>query len=91
MEILLSGKFRYFLDTKSYIGEGSNARIFKAFRDNQKDQLFAVKKLDLNHNKWKHIDAEIEIHSKLFHPNIIRLVDTIEGENSIYLVFEFAS
>ena len=51
MEILLSGKFRYFLDTKSYIGEGSNARIFKAFRDNQKDQLFAVKKLDLDHNK----------------------------------------
>lgn len=91
MEILLSGKFRYFLDTKSYIGEGSNAWIFKAFWENQKEQVFAVKKLDLNQNKWKHIDAEIEIHSCLIHPNIIRLVDTAESENSIYLVFEFAS
>jgi serine/threonine protein kinase len=55
----------------------------------------AIKKIDKQSLANKKIKAtllrEVEIHKKLGHENIIRLYTSVEDDNFIYLVLEYAA
>lgn len=73
------------------VGEGTYGEVFKA-RDNITNEFVALKKVRLE-NETQGIPAtsmrEISALKELEHPNIVKLVDLICGENKLYLVFEF--
>ncbi|GFS93612.1 hypothetical protein NPIL_702271 [Nephila pilipes] len=75
------------------LGRGGFATVYKArclkrgFRD-----LIAIKEINKKDENWrkhkKFVHKEIEIHSTLHHQNIVKLYNTFEDEDYIYLVLE---
>ena len=88
--ILLKGK-------KILIGDGSFSKVFLYQHKNSKIK-YAIKKMNIlsfikkTNNKNLILD-EINIQSKIFHPNIIRLYNYFRDKNktNIFLILEYAS
>lgn len=85
-------KQNYQIDSHTHVlGTGAFGKVFKTHNKHNKDHLVAIKVM----NKAKladHLDAiqeEIEILTKLDHPNIVRYYETYIDEKYIYLVMEF--
>ena len=70
------------------LGKGGYGKVFQV-RNKNTGQLFACKKLSkLNVNNLIKFRREINILVKMDHPNIIKLYDVFESQNSLYLIME---
>lgn len=85
-------KQNYQIDNNTQVlGSGAFGKVFKTFNKHNKNHHVAIKVL----NKAKlqdHLQAiqeEIEILTKLDHPNIVRYYETYIDEKYIYLVMEY--
>ena len=79
--VIISGKI---------IGEGTSSYIYKG---NYKNKLVAVKTIKkewLSETDFENINSEINIHSKLNHKNIIKLINKYENPENIKIVLEHA-
>ena len=76
------------------IGTGSFGQVFLA-RNNQDKKMYAIKHMQ-KENLYKYLNcldpiyAEIDIHSRINHPNIVKLLYVVETEVSFDLVMEYA-
>ncbi|KAI9889015.1 MAG: hypothetical protein M1814_006073 [Vezdaea aestivalis] len=75
------------------IGKGAFAMVFKASRRSD-GKLFAVKELDKKAFKKANVieinvSSEVQIMSKLSHPNIVQYVECIDKPNFMYIIMEF--
>ena len=70
------------------LGKGGYGKVFQV-RQKISNKLFACKKLSkLNINNLIKFRREIDILMKMDHPNIIKLYDVFESQNSLYLIME---
>ena len=70
------------------LGKGGYGKVFQV-RNKKTGQLYACKKLSkLNVNNLIKFRREINILVKMDHPNIIKLYDVFESQNSLYLIME---
>ena len=70
------------------LGKGGYGKVFQV-RNKKNGQLYACKKLSkLNVNNLIKFRREINILVKMDHPNIIKLYDVFESQNSLYLIME---
>ena len=75
-------------DFTKKIGKGNFGKVFQV-RNKKTDKLYACKKLSkLNINNLIKFKQEINILMKMDHPNIIKLYEVFESENSLYLIME---
>uniref|UniRef100_T1HI71 non-specific serine/threonine protein kinase n=1 Tax=Rhodnius prolixus TaxID=13249 RepID=T1HI71_RHOPR len=74
------------------IGEGSFGRVYKV-KSRASDEIAALKlitKCGRSQRELTNLRKECEIQRRLFHPNIIKMLDSFETENEIAVVTEFA-
>ena len=70
------------------LGKGGYGKVFQV-RQKMTNKLFACKKLSkMNINNLIKFRREIDILMKMDHPNIIKLYDVFESQNSLYLIME---
>ncbi|XP_012289017.1 cyclin-dependent kinase 2 [Orussus abietinus] len=73
------------------IGEGTYGVVYKA-KDKLTGKLVALKKIPLE-TESEGVPStairEISLLKELVHPNVVQLLDVVEGEKHLYLVFEF--
>ncbi|KAI5707137.1 hypothetical protein M8J75_014935 [Diaphorina citri] len=83
--------FLYDYEIQEQIGKGGFATVFRA-KNYKKNQDVAVKVINWQLMKERKFEEkvlqEIEIHSKLCHPNVIKLLDHFSYSDNIYLVLE---
>lgn len=91
------GDYEY--DETKILGTGSFATVYKGINVKTHQQV-AIKKIDIEYlkrNLGKHniehiienIISEIKVMQLLHHPNIIKLIEHIEINNTIYLIVEY--
>ena len=69
------------------LGKGSFGKVFQV-RNKSTNKFYACKKISkLNMNKAQ-FQKEIEILMRMDHPNIIKLYEVFESDNSMYLIME---
>lgn len=82
------------------LGHGSYATVYKAYnrvlRQNGTREVLAIKciprsKICINQNAQDNMIREIDILKKLYHPNIVRLIDFLWDKENIYLVLEYCN
>lgn len=72
------------------IGKGAYSTVYKAYH-NDLSKIFAVKEINISIHK-KNIERfreEIFLMNKFDHQNILKLYETIEDDNYIYLILEY--
>ena len=70
------------------LGKGGYGKVFRV-KNKTTNKFFACKKLSkLNINNLEKLQNEIDILMKMDHPNIIKLYEVFESENSLYLIME---
>jgi len=73
------------------LGSGAFGKVFKTYNKHDPDHLVAIKVM--NKAKLKdHLDAiqeEVDILTRLDHPNIVKYYETYIDEKYIYLVMEY--
>ena len=81
--------------TERILGNGASS-VVRECKNRRTGELCAVKVI--NKNKFEsaprvveNFKKEVDILSKLDHPNIIRFIDFVEDESSIYIVLELAA
>lgn len=81
----------YDWEHKEHLGSGTFGDVFQA-RKKDDSSLVAIKVLDRRRDTYnkERIKQEIIILSKLNHQNVIRLIETIDSTNCLYLVYEYA-
>ena len=74
------------------IGKGSFGTVLKA-KEIASGNIVAVKKINLNNSKknYETIIKEVNVLKGLNHPNIVRYLNYIEEDMSIYIIMEFLS
>ena len=75
-------------DCTKKLGKGGFGKVFQV-RNKKTNKLCACKKLSkLNINDLDKLQKEIKILMKMDHPNIVKLYEVFESENSLYLIME---
>lgn len=78
---------------ESCIGKGRFGSVYKAIEKKSKKSVALKeikKKLIFKHNFEHQLRREVEIQSRLSHPNIIRLYGVFQDEKTVWLVLELA-
>ena len=75
------------------IGKGAFSEVYVS-KHIKTNESYAIKKMDKNFllktiNSLQVVYNEIEIQSRIIHPNIIRLYNTYENKKEIYLIMEY--
>jgi calcium-dependent protein kinase len=79
----------YEINRKDLLGEGSYGKVVRAV-DKSSGMLRAIKIMHKTKIKdLKHFKSEIEIMRSIDHPNILKLFETFEDEQNVYLVLEY--
>jgi eukaryotic-like serine/threonine-protein kinase len=76
-----------------YLGRGGSGIVLKAYHKLMPDRFVAIKTIDTRslHSSEEvaaRFRREIQIVSKLDHPNVVRALDVIQTRNHLYLVLE---
>ena len=87
MESTILGEY-YVLKDK--IGAGCFSKVYKGFHNKTKN-IVAIKKIKNKNINEKYIEREINIISKLDHPNIIKMYEVISNKKYHYLVLEYCN
>ena len=75
-------------DCTKKLGKGGYGKVFQVKNKNT-NKLYACKKLSkLNIKNVKKFQNEIEVLMKMDHPNIVKLYEVFESDNSLYLIME---
>jgi len=77
-------------DVYDELGRGAQAVVYLA-RDRKAKQMVAIKtftKASLSPKEREQVQAEIDILKKLDHPNLLKIIDTIEDPTYIFIVAE---
>ena len=75
-------------DCTKKLGKGGYGKVFQV-KNKSTNKLYACKKLSkLNIKNAKKFQNEIEVLMKMDHPNIVKLYEVFESENSLYLIME---
>ena len=69
------------------LGKGSFGKVFQV-RNKVTKKLYACKKISKLNMNSAQFQKEIDILMKMDHPNIIKLYEVFESDNSIYLIME---
>ena len=75
------------------LGDGAYAIVRKAIHIDT-ESTYAIKIIALStlgENDYENVEKELDIHSNISHPYIIKLIDFFQDEEKVYLVLEFAS
>lgn len=79
------------LKVSTTLGKGAFATVYEAI-DSKLDLVVAVKIFDKrmlkDASKRKEVQNELDLISKLDHPNIVKLLRTVEDSNQLYVVME---
>ena len=79
---------RDFYDCTKKLGKGGYGKVFQV-KNKSTNKLYACKKLSkLNIKNVKKFQNEIEVLMKMDHPNIVKLYEVFESDNSLYLIME---
>ncbi|EAY17803.1 CAMK family protein kinase [Trichomonas vaginalis G3] len=73
---------------ESEIGRGSFGAVFKAF-DKVNRQYVCIKQVEIQNTSQARLNKEIDIHSSLNHPNIVKFYGTYTDESYTYIVMEY--
>jgi hypothetical protein len=92
---IIEGKLGNYHLTTEWLGGGSSANVFLAMNDSTSERV-AVKAIDrdsleCSERKQTLLMRELNITTKLHHPNIINLMEVIFDQNYVMLVMEFAA
>ena len=75
-------------DCTKKLGKGGYGKVFQV-KNKSTNKLYACKKLSkLNIKNAKKFQNEIEVLMKMDHPNIVKLYEVFESQNSLYLIME---
>ena len=75
-------------DCTKKLGKGGYGKVFQV-RNKNTNKLYACKKLSkLNIKNLSKFQNEIEVLMKMDHPNIVKLYEVFESDNSLYLIME---
>jgi len=84
----------YIFDSKSILGRGSMSVVYKGV-DLRTNEVVGIKKISkraLNSDYLiNSLTNEIDIQTKIRHPNVVCLKDVIRSTNNIYLVLEYCN
>lgn len=83
---------KYVYSTKP-IGKGAYSKVYKGFNTDT-DELIAIKiieKHNMNADLIQRIYDEISLVSKLEHPHVARLRESLEDDNRFYMILEYCS
>ena len=72
------------------IGEGAYSNVYKGYHQNL-SKIFAIKEINISiHQKnIERFREEVKLMKNLNHDNIVKLYDTIENEDYMYLILEY--
>ena len=73
------------------IGQGGFAKVYEVRVREDPEIVRAVKiisKENLTEDDYFYVLSEMEILTQVDHPNIVRLIEIFDDDNSLYLVFE---
>lgn len=72
------------------IGEGAYSNVYKGYHQNS-SKIFAIKEINISiHQKnIERFREEVKLMKNLNHNNIVKLYDTIENEDYMYLILEY--
>lgn len=81
-----------FVEGDKVLGKGAYGQV-KLVRDISTREKFALKIISKSTLQNKSIDLmrEVEIHKRLKHKNIVRLVNYFEDKKNLYLILEYCS
>ena len=70
------------------MGRGAFSTVYK-IKSKKNDQIYCLKKLNIKktHNK----ENEINILSKLNHPNLVKYISSYLDDEGVYIIMEFCS
>ena len=75
-------------DCTKKLGKGGYGKVFQV-KNKSTNKLYACKKLSkLNIKNLQKLQNEIEVLMKMDHPNIVKLYEVFESQNSLYLIME---
>ena len=94
-ELLIGGRYAIASLEDDLIGQGGMGRVYRA-KDRQTGGVVALKalrteRLNSNPDLLARFKREGEALDQLQHPNIVRLIDTLEESDQAYLVMEYIS
>ena len=83
----------YSFNPRNCIGQGSYGKVYEG-HETTTHQKVAIKQMDLRNFERdnylrKQISVEIEVLKRLRHKNIVRLIDLLQTQNSLYIITEF--
>lgn len=85
-------RVNYNIDAKTQvIGTGSFGKVFHTYNNNLKDFEVAIKVLNKRKiaENMDDILREVDILTKLDHPNIVKYYESYDDEKFLYLVMEY--
>lgn len=80
-------------ELRDVLGTGAFSQVVLGESKEHPGQLHAIKCIDKKALKGKEdsLDNEIKVLRKLRHSNIVRLIETFEDKNKVYLVMELVT
>lgn len=80
-------------DLRDVLGTGAFSQVVLGESKDRIGELFAIKCIDKKALRGKEdsLDNEIKVLRKLRHSNIVRLMETFEDKNKVYLVMELVT
>ncbi len=74
-------------DVRTVLGVGGTATVFEAF-DRQRGEAVALKAMARDERMMRRARRELKVAAALDHPAIVRLLDSVEHGDYVYVVFE---
>lgn len=79
---------------KEELGSGSFGRVFKAYKENEPNVLYAIKmisKIGMPENNNKCLGREVEMLQIVTHENLLKFHNLVESDKNYYLICEYCN